>query len=375
MSAVPVGAAAIAQPAPEALALSGDWTSRGIGSLNRTIEALRVQSGTGIVADATGIGALDTAGAWMLQDLLQRLRAEGHEVTVDGLRPEHARMLDLVSKRQAGTAPTRAIPGPGLLQAIGLAARDWTLSSMALLSFVGESAAALAGCIVHPSRMRVRPVLFNIRSAGFDAIPIVSLLSFLLGVVIAYQGAAQLRQYGANIFIADLVGLSMVREFGPLLTAILIAGRSGSAYAAQIGTMTVTEEIDAMRTLGIAPLEVLVVPKLLALLVAMPLLTVLADAFGILGGMVMAQAQLDVGYGDFLDRLLKAVSVTAYLVGILKAPVFAAIIAMVGCYQGFQTRGGADSVGRHTTRSVVQAIFLVIVADALLSIALSALDL
>lgn len=378
MSAVPEGAAAIAQPAPDALALSGDWTSRGIGSLKRRLDGLRLQSGTGIAADASGIKALDTAGAWVLQDLLQRLRAEGHEVTLEGLRPEHARLLELVSQRLSGKAPGRAPPGEpatGVLQGIGLAARDWTMSSVALLTFVGESATALAGCIVHPSRMRGRPILFNIRSAGFDAIPIVGLLSFLLGVVIAYQGAAQLRQYGANIFIADLVGLSVVREFGPLLTAILVAGRSGSAYAAQIGTMSVTEEIDAMRTLGIAPLEVLVVPKVLALLVAMPLLTVLADAFGIFGGMVMAQAQLDVGYADFLDRMLKAVSVTAYLVGILKAPVFAAIIAMVGCYQGFQTRGGADSVGRHTTRSVVQAIFLVIVADALLSVALSALDL
>jgi len=378
MSAVPEGAAAIAQPAPDALALSGDWTSRGLGSLERRLDGLRLQSGTGVAADASGIRALDTAGAWILQDLLQRLRAEGHAVTLEGLRPEHARMLELVSQRQAGKALERAPPGqsaPGVLHGIGIAARDRSLGVMSLLSFVGESATALARCIVHPSRLRGRPVLYNIRSAGFDAIPIVSLLSFLLGVVIAYQGAAQLRQYGANIFIADLVGLSMVREFGPLLTAILIAGRSGSAYAAQIGTMSVTEEIDAMRTLGMAPLEVLVVPKVLALLVAMPLLTVLADAFGIFGGMAMAQAQLDVGYADFLDRLLQAVSVTAYLVGILKAPVFAAIIAMVGCYQGFQTRGGADSVGRQTTRSVVQAIFLVIVADALLSVALSALDL
>lgn len=378
MSAVPVGAAAIAQPAPDVLALSGDWTSRGMGSLKGRLDGMKVESGTSIVADAAGIKAMDTAGAWILQDLLQRLRTEGHEVTLDGLRPEHARMLELVSKKQANQAPGRASApqaAPGVLHGIGIAARARALGVMSLLSFVGESATALAGGIVHPSRLRGRPVLYNIRSAGFDAIPIVSLLSFLLGVVIAYQGAAQLRQYGANIFIADLVGLSMVREFGPLLTAILIAGRSGSAYAAQIGTMSVTEEIDAMRTLGMSPHEVLVVPKVLALLVAMPLLTVLADAFGVFGGMVMARAQLDVGYGDFLDRLLQAVSVTAYLVGILKAPVFAAIIAMVGCYQGFQTRGGADSVGRQTTRSVVQAIFLVIVADALLSVVLSALDL
>jgi phospholipid/cholesterol/gamma-HCH transport system permease protein len=227
---------------------------------------------------------------------------------------------------------------------------------------------------VHPARVRWRPILYNIRSAGFDALPIVGLLSFMVGVVVAYQGADQLRQYGANIFVADLVGLSILREFAPLITAIIIAGRSGSAYAAQIGTMAVTEEIDAMRTLGIAPLELLVLPKFVALLIALPLLTVCADFLGVAGGMVMAKVQLGVGYGEFLDRLLKAVSVTAYLIGVGKAPVFAGIISIVGCFQGFRTKGGADSVGRQTTRAVVQTIFLVIVADALFSIAFSALD-
>ena len=165
-----------------------------------------------------------------------------------------------------------------------------------MLSFVGENALALAGSLAHPARIRWRPILFNIRSAGFDALPIVGLLSFLLGIVVAYQGADQLRQYGANIFVADLVGLSMLREFAPLITAIIIAGRSGSAYAAQIGTMAVTEEIDAMRTMGIAPLELLVLPKLLALVIALPLLTVFADVLGVVGGMIMARAQLGVGY-------------------------------------------------------------------------------
>jgi phospholipid/cholesterol/gamma-HCH transport system permease protein len=244
-----------------------------------------------------------------------------------------------------------------------------------MLSFIGESAHALAEWLLHPSRIRWRAVLFNLRSAGFDALPIVGLLSFLLGVVVAYQGADQLRQYGANIFVADLVGLSMLREFAPLITAIIVAGRSGSAYAAQIGTMAVTEEIDAMRTLGLAPQELLVLPKVLALVIALPLLTVFADVMGILGGMLMAKTQLDVGFGEFLDRLVKAVSITSYLVGIGKAPVFAAIIVVVGCFQGFRTQGGADSVGRQTTRSVVQSIFLVIVADALFSVAFSLLDL
>jgi phospholipid/cholesterol/gamma-HCH transport system permease protein len=197
----------------------------------------------------------------------------------------------------------------------------------------------------------------------------------MLGVVVAYQGADQLRRYGANIFVADLVGLSILREFGPLITAIIIAGRSGSAYAAQIGTMAVTEEIDALRILGIAPMELLVVPKVIALVIALPLLTVCADAFGVVGGMVMAKTQLGVGYAEFMDRFLKAVSVTAYLVGVGKAPVFASIISTVGCFQGFRTRGSADSVGRQTTLAVVQTIFLVIVADGLFSVAFSALDL
>jgi phospholipid/cholesterol/gamma-HCH transport system permease protein len=244
-----------------------------------------------------------------------------------------------------------------------------------MLTFVGETTISIGHSIVHPTRLRWRPVLFNIRTAGFDALPIVGLLSFLLGVVVAYQGADQLRQYGANIFVADLVGVSMLREFAPLITAIIVAGRSGSSYAAQIGTMAVTEEIDAMRTLGIDPQEMLVLPKVIALVIALPLLTVFADVLGILGGMVMARQQLGVGYVDFLDRFVKAVVTSTALTGIGKAPVFAAIIAMVGCYQGFRTKGGADSVGRQTTRSVVQSIFLVIVADALFSIVFSALDL
>jgi len=270
--------------------------------------------------------------------------------------------------------PSASSP-PGTFENIGRGAAAAVEQAGALLSFIGENAFASAKSLAQPSRIRWRAILYNIRSAGFDALPIVGLLSFLLGIVVAYQGADQLRQYGANIFVADLVGLSMLREFAPLITAIIIAGRSGSAYAAQIGTMAVTEEIDAMRTLGIAPLEMLVLPKIIALIIALPLLTVFADGMGVLGGMIMARTQLGVGYGEFLDRLSKAVSITSYLVGVGKAPVFAAIIAVVGCFQGFRTQGGADSVGRQTTRSVVQSIFLVIVADALFSIAFSVLDL
>ena len=261
------------------------------------------------------------------------------------------------------------------LQRLGASVAQGLQQGADLLQFVGEITLAAVDCLRQPRRIRWRVIFFNMQSAGVNALPIVGLLAFLLGVVVAYQGAAQLQIYGANIFVADLVGLSMLREFAPLITAIFVAGRSGSAYAAQIGTMVVTEEIDAMRTIGIEPLEQLVLPKILALVVALPLLTVFADATGVLGGMLMAQGRLGVGYAEFMERLVKAVSVTDYLVGVLKAPVFACVIVVVGCYQGFRTQGGADGVGAQTTRSVVQSIFLVIVADALFSVAFSALHL
>ncbi|MDD5389623.1 MAG: ABC transporter permease [Gallionellaceae bacterium] len=372
MQALAPEPAAIAQPTPQRLAFSGCWTARGIGAIEHRLESLRVAATT--IADATGIAALDTAGAWLLQKLLLRLRAAGSAVTLEGLRPDFAKLLDTVAQYVTDQPVPAPIPPTTAFERVGRSTAAAGEQAVALLSFVGESAIALARCVAHPARFRWRPILYNIRCAGFDALPIVGLLSFLLGVVVAYQGAGQLRQYGANIFVADLIGLSMLREFAPLITAIIIAGRSGSAYAAQIGTMSVTEEIDAMRTLGIAPLELLVLPKIIALLLALPLLTVFADVLGVIGGMIMAHAQLGIGYGEFLDRLVKAVSVTDYLIGVCKAPVFAGIIAVVGCFQGFRTQGGADSVGRQTTRSVVQSIFLVIVADALFSIAFSALD-
>jgi len=378
METLSVAPAAIAQPTPQGLALSGSWTARGIGAIEPQLDAWSAPAKTAMVVDGARIEALDTAGAWVLQKLLRRLRDEGTAVQVRDLRPDFAKLLEAVAPQVADqtetVAPAASAPASSL-EGLGRRAADAYEQAVALLAFVGESAVALAGCVAHPARVRWRPILYNIRSAGFDALPIVGLLSFLLGIVVAYQGADQLRQYGANIFVVDLVGLSMLREFAPLITAIIIAGRSGSAYAAQIGTMAVTEEIDAMRTIGIPPLDLLVLPKVIALVIALPLLTVFADVLGVFGGMIMARAQLGVGFGDFLDRFVKAISITAYLIGICKAPVFAAIIAVVGCFQGFRTKGGADSVGRQTTRSVVQAIFLVIVADALFSIAFSALDL
>jgi phospholipid/cholesterol/gamma-HCH transport system permease protein len=366
--------ASVTQSAPDKLALSGDWTAFGLAGMEQRLDALPVEkSATAVILDGKDIAALDTAGVWVLQTLIRRLRDGGANPELAGWQPRFLKLLELANT-PAPAEPARK-PRFAKLEALGRRTVEGLEQVYAGFSFVGEIALTVVRCLASPARLRIRPILYNIQSTGASALPIVGLLAFMVGIVVAYQGADQLRQYGANIFVADLIGLSMVREFAPLMTAIIVAGRSGSAFAAQIGAMQTTEEIDAMRTLGISPQEMLVLPKLFALVIALPLLTVFADVLGILGGMVMANVKLGVGFTEFLDRLAKAVSISSYVIGIGKAPVFAAIIVMTGCFQGFRTKGGADSVGRQTTRSVVQAIFLVIVTDALFSVLFSVLDL
>jgi phospholipid/cholesterol/gamma-HCH transport system permease protein len=288
-------------------------------------------------------------------------------------------LLDRVGQRgdadAARAAAVAAARPEGALARLGRGTVALGSESLGILAFLGEATVVLGGEILHPSRLRWRAVLHHVGVTGVAALPIVGLLGILMGIVVAYQGAGQLARYGANIFVVDLVGLSMLREFAPLVTAIIVAGRSGSAFAAQLGTMAVTEEIDALRALGLSPTSVLVLPRLLALVIALPLLTLFADALGIAGGMVMGALRLHVTFTAFLERLPHAVSATTLMLGIGKAPIFAGIVAVVGCYQGLRTSGGADSVGRQTTRSVVQSIFLVIVADAVFSVAFSMLDL
>ncbi|WP_310384952.1 ABC transporter permease [Roseateles sp.] len=375
-------AASFSQAAPQRLVLAGRWTVLGLGDMAQRLasaELTEPAQGEEWALEAGGIAALDSAGALVLHKLVQRLALAGRPAPLVGLPARMQALLAAVAEEAAQAAPAPAPEPRGRLERLGRSVVTHGAAAgrelLALLSFVGECALALARSVAQPARIRWRPILFNLRSAGVDALAIVGLMSFLLGVVVAYQGAGQLRQYGANIFVVDLVGLGVLREFAPLITAIIIAGRSGSAYAAQIGSMVVSEEVDALRTLGLLPLEILVLPKLIALVVAMPLLTLFADVLGLLGGMLMASAKLDVTPTEFIERFSKAVSVTSYLIGIGKAPVFAAIIVLVGCFQGFRAKGGADSVGRQTTRAVVQAIFLVITADALFSVAFSALDL
>ena len=287
-----------------------------------------------------------------------------------------ARAARWAAAMAAHPAPPPALaPRHGLLAQLGQATVDGGRQALDFVAFAGEVALAGAGLLRRPRAWRWRVLLREIELGGFDALPIVGVTAFLLGVVVAYQGADQLRHYGANIFVVELVGYAMLREFAPLITAIIIAGRSGSAHAAQIGTMVVGEEIDALRTLGIQPLQRLVWPKLLALLIALPLLTVFADLAGVFGGMVMARSQLGIGFAEFADRFGRVMQGSALLIGVGKALVFAVIIVLVGCFQGLRTAGGADSVGRQTTAAVVQAIFLVIVADALFSVAFNVLGL
>lgn len=353
--------------------IAGEWVLREAAALEKRARTLNVTVPGPASIDAAGVTAMDTFGAWLLVRTQRRIEAAGAPARLEGLRPEFRALVDLVAAH-APAAPA-AHAAPGALARIGRNAWDALRDALGLLAFLGETTLAALRWVTAPRRIRWRAILHNVQSAGLEALPITGLLSFLLGIVIAYQGAEQLRRVGAHVYIADLVGLSMVRELSPLITAIIVAGRSGSAYAAQLGTMKVTEEIDALRTIGVPPLDLLVLPKVIALLVALPLLTVYTDVMGVLGGMLMARAQLDVSFGTFADRLQDAVTLKSFLLGIGKTPVFAAVIALVGCFQGLRVGASAESVGRQTTVSVVQSIFLVILADALFSVAFSWLQL
>jgi phospholipid/cholesterol/gamma-HCH transport system permease protein len=360
--------------AASAVRCSGPWTVHTLAALDRALAGVAWPLSGDVVIDGAGITTLDTAGAWLVHRTARTLTERGCAPRLTGLPPGFASLVDLIAARELPLAPPES-RAPHGLAVVGERSYAVLHGGYGYLAFVGESAIALLRSLMNPRRLRWRPILHNIQIAGVDALPITGLLSFLMGVVIAYQGADQLQRFGANIFVVDLVALAMLRELSPLLTAIIIAGRSGSAYTAQIGTMKVTEEIDALRTIGVGAQEMLVLPKVIALVVVLPLLSVYTDVTGMLGGMIMAQSRLGVGYDAFIDRLDEAIQLSSFWTGIAKAPVFAMIIALVGCYRGFQVSGSADSVGTQTTLSVVQSIFLVIVTDALFSIVFLWLDL
>ena len=350
---------------------AGSWTLYHLSALEGQIAGLSWPKGLELVWDLSGVEAMDTSGAWLLHRTVNQLEANGQRVSVRGLSPDIAGLLQTVGRNWPGNDVMKPAARVSWLAAIGRFVWDYGPKVRGALAFLGENTGHSVYLFTHPRHIRWRMLLYSLQLDGFNALPITGLLTFLMGVVIAYQGSEQLRTFGANIFIVDLVGISLLREIAPLVTAILVAGRSGSAYTAQIGTMTVTEELDALRTLGISPMNFLVFPRALALVIALPLLTVFADVIGVFGGMLIARNQLGITFTEFLDRFEYAVAIRHYFIGIGKTPVFAVIIALVGCYQGFQVVGGVDSVGRHTTISVVQSIFLVIVSDAFFSVVFS----
>ncbi|MGQ9365224.1 MlaE family lipid ABC transporter permease subunit [Azospirillum sp. ST 5-10] len=351
----------------------GRWDLEGAAGLTRELDGVRPAGAAAVRIDLSALEVLDTVGALLLTRLAERLRGAGHAVELSAVRPEHAPLLDAVRDAAAVPPPAQPRPRPVLdmFERTGRGAVALGREGLDLLSFFGLIAITLGRVALHPSRLRLRAVLAHIEQTGLNALPILGLLTFLIGVVLAFQGADQLQRFGAELFVVNLLGISVLREIGVLMTAIIVAGRSGSAFTAQIGTMKVNQEVDAIRTLGLDPVELLVVPRALALMITLPLLGFYADIMGLFGGAVMSYVVLDITFAQFLKQLQGAVGVGTFAVGLVKAPVFALVIAMIGCYEGLQVSGSAESVGRLTTKAVVEGIFLVIVLDALFSVLFS----
>lgn len=363
------------EPGSVVLAAAGEWLVATAAELDRRLRALEMPQGRRVTLDLAGIDRLDTAGAWLLLRTEHDLATHGNAVEMRNLRPHFAPLLDQV--RAGGIVAPVPHPRPAYYSITSFLARIGEISlgliarGYGILSFVGLVVITVGELARHPRRLRMTPIIAQMEQTGVNSLVIVGLLSFLVGVVIAYQGADQLRQFGAEIYTVNLLGVGILRELGVLMTAIIIAGRSGSAFTAQIGTMRVNEEIDALRTVGLDPVEVLVIPRLIGLLLTLPMLTLYANLMGLLGGCLMAWSALGITIPQFVRQLQSALSTWTFWIGVVKAPFFAAIIALIGCYEGFQVARSAESVGRLTTLSVVESIFLVIVTDAAFSVLFS----
>lgn len=342
--------------------LQGAWNAQGLAREPNT----HLPAGTRHVTLDASATTLDTPGALLLVRSMAQWQSAGATVDASGLSPPQQQLLDLVRQRSLALPP--AARRLGLLGDIGRATLIALDELRALLAFVGELVWRGAPLLLQPWRVRWREVIHEIDAAGLRAIGIIGLLSFLIGMVMAYQAGATLATYGANILIVNLVSIITLRELGPLLTAILVAGRTGSSYTAQIGTMRITEEVDALRALGLSPFEMLVLPKVIALVITLPLLALFADVMGLAGGGVVAAVGYGVPLSEYVARIPQVVGLKTLVLGLVKAPVFAVVIALVGCMQGLRVAGSAAAVGRATTVSVVQAIFLVIVIDASFSV-------
>ncbi len=343
----------------------GSWTLDHLAALTRPGPR---SSPTARLLDARSLSRLDSAGALKLLETARVLGLNAEDIRIED---RYRRLLEAV----AGAVPKPSQDGASgpatwrvFVEHVGEATVTVAGSLIQLVGFLGLTLATLARVLVRPGRLRLTSLVHHMEQSGLNALPLIALLSFLIGAVVAFLGATVLRDFGAELFVVDLTGYAFLREFGVLLAAILVAGRTASAYAAQIGTMKSREEIDAIRTLGLDAVALLVIPRLLALVIMLPLLTVLAMLSGLAGGMVVAVFSLDIGADLYINRLYETIELRHYLVGLSKAPIFAAVIALVGCLEGFKVAGTAQSVGERTTSAVVQSISLVIVIDALAAV-------
>ena len=320
----------------------------------------------GVVVDASGIDYCDGAGIALLVYLRNLQDKTGGTLQIDGLRPEFASLLD-DSVPESPAEPASKRSHRGLVEEIGEGVVEIWRDIQILVSFVGELSVALLRAAIHPRSIRWRDALAVAEVVGVNALPIVALISFLMGLIMAFQAAVPLRQFGAELFIANLVGLSILRELGPLMTAIILAGRSGSAFAAELGTMKVREEIDALKTMGLDPVRFLIVPRVVAAVAMTPLLTVFADLIGLLGGAVVMRS-LGFPLITYFNQVQYAVSYGSLIGGLVKAFVFGILVAGIGCQRGLQTKTGATAVGESTTSAVVSGIILIAITDGIFSV-------
>ncbi len=350
------------------ISAGGNWTIEHTAELYKKVSSTVFTRFDGAVLNFSKIEKIDTAGARLVRQLLEKAQQrKTFEFTsndrVDGI-------LNTLNRYQA--TPCCGRPETNFfyekISALGKGALNAIELTACFVVFIGVITTSLVSSIIRPARFRASMTATQIELSGLNAIPIIILIAFLIGIVVAYQGAWQLGKLGADVYTVDLLAVTILRELGILLSAIVIAGRSGSTYAAEIGSMKISQEIDAMQTIGLNPIEVLVIPRVVGLVIALPILTLLANIFGIIGGGILVWAILDMSPRLFVNQLLDAVSPWTFWVGMIKAPVFAAIIAVIGCYEGMQVSGSAESLGKHTTRAVVESIFLIIVFDALFSI-------
>ena len=354
---------------PPRLRIAGPWTLAHYADLERRVEALSASVPEGTQVDLAALSELDTAGASLLVRLLGTKRLADLARAGDALPPARRALLETVGKAlDAYQRPKSAHRPPAvmeLLARIGRTMEGVWRQQLQLLGFIGLTLETLAHGLLRPRRWRITSLVSHVEQTGLDAVPIVALLTFMVGAVVAFLGSTVLADFGATIYTVDLIAFSFLREFGVLLTAILMAGRTASAFTAQIGSMKANEEIDAIRALGLDPVELLVLPRVMALLVSLPLLTFLAMLSGLAGGAVVCALTLDISPTMFMTLFKADIGVRHFLVGLSKAPVFAFLIAVIGCLEGFKVSGSAQSVGEHTTSSVVQSIFVVILLDAL----------